>query len=109
MNPLESLQMVRFIRRLRDEKGATILLIEHQMRVVMGVCEYIHVLDYGGKSRRALQPKCRVTSESSRHTSVGGRPPAMSLLELTGVVSGYGGIVALRGVSFTVEAARSSP
>jgi branched-chain amino acid transport system ATP-binding protein len=49
MNPLESLQMVQFIRRLRDEKGATILLIEHQMRVVMGVCEYIHVLDYGEK------------------------------------------------------------
>jgi branched-chain amino acid transport system ATP-binding protein len=49
MNPLESLQMVEFIRRLRDERGITILLIEHQMRVVMGVCEYIHVLDYGEK------------------------------------------------------------
>ncbi|MPZ24355.1 MAG: ATP-binding cassette domain-containing protein [Dehalococcoidia bacterium] len=49
MNPLESLQMVEFIRKLRDERGITILLIEHQMRVVMGVCEYIHVLDYGEK------------------------------------------------------------
>jgi branched-chain amino acid transport system ATP-binding protein len=49
MNPIESRQMVDFIRRLRDERGASILLIEHQMRVVMGVCEYIHVLDYGEK------------------------------------------------------------
>jgi branched-chain amino acid transport system ATP-binding protein len=49
MNPQESQQMVQFIRRLRDERGLAILLIEHQMRVVMGVCEYIHVLDYGEK------------------------------------------------------------
>ncbi|MEX2238375.1 MAG: ABC transporter ATP-binding protein [Dehalococcoidia bacterium] len=49
MNPLESLQMVQFIRGLRDDRGITILLIEHQMRVVMGVCEYINVLDYGEK------------------------------------------------------------
>jgi branched-chain amino acid transport system ATP-binding protein len=47
MNPGESAAMTGFIRRLRDEFGVTILLIEHQMRVVMGVCERITVLDYG--------------------------------------------------------------
>jgi branched-chain amino acid transport system ATP-binding protein len=41
--------MMDFIRRLRDELGITILLIEHQMRVVMGISETVTVLDYGRK------------------------------------------------------------
>lgn len=49
MNPQESASMVGLIRRIRDEFGTTIILIEHQMRVVMGVCERITVLDYGRK------------------------------------------------------------
>ena len=49
MNPQESAEMMRFIRRLRDELGTTILLIEHDMRVVMGIRENIHVLDFGTK------------------------------------------------------------
>ncbi len=47
MNPNESAAMMRFIRDLRDELGITILLIEHDMRVVMGISEYIYVLDFG--------------------------------------------------------------
>ncbi len=47
MNPQESRDLMLFIRRLRDEFGLTILLIEHDMKVVMGVCEHIWVLDYG--------------------------------------------------------------
>jgi branched-chain amino acid transport system ATP-binding protein len=49
MNPQETQEMVRLIRRLRDERGLTILLIEHDMRVVMGISERITVLDYGVK------------------------------------------------------------
>ena len=49
MNPHETSDMMRFIRRLRDEVGITILMIEHDMRVVMGVSEKITVLDYGQK------------------------------------------------------------
>jgi branched-chain amino acid transport system ATP-binding protein len=49
MNPLESQDMMRLIRRLRDERGLTILLIEHDMRVVMGISERVTVLDYGVK------------------------------------------------------------
>lgn len=49
MNPSETQEMVNFIRHLRDELGITILLIEHQMRVVMGVSELISVLDFGEK------------------------------------------------------------
>jgi branched-chain amino acid transport system ATP-binding protein len=49
MNPAETHQMTGFIRSLRDELGITILLIEHEMRVVMGISERITVLDYGEK------------------------------------------------------------
>ncbi len=49
MNPRETEEMTRFIRRLRDELGITIFLIEHDMRVVMGISERVTVLDYGQK------------------------------------------------------------
>ncbi|HVS28697.1 MAG TPA: ABC transporter ATP-binding protein [Solirubrobacteraceae bacterium] len=49
MNPQESAQLTEFIRRLRDERGLTILLIEHDMSVVMDVSDRITVLDHGEK------------------------------------------------------------
>ena len=49
MNPNESAQLTDFIRKLRDERGLTVLLIEHDMKVVMGVSERITVLDHGEK------------------------------------------------------------
>lgn len=49
MNPRETAETTVFIRKLRDELGITILLIEHDMRVVMGISEEITVLDYGQK------------------------------------------------------------
>ena len=47
MNPQESDQLTDFMRKLRDDLGLTILLIEHDMRVVMGISERITVLDLG--------------------------------------------------------------
>ena len=49
MNPQESESLTAFIRKARDERGLTILLIEHDMKVVMGVSERITVLDHGVK------------------------------------------------------------
>jgi branched-chain amino acid transport system ATP-binding protein len=49
MNPSETHELMNFIRHLRDELGVTILLIEHQMRVVMNISELISVLDFGEK------------------------------------------------------------
>src|SRR5579884_1062866 len=49
MNATEKAELVKLIPRLREQFKLTILLVEHSMRVVMGVCERIAVLDYGEK------------------------------------------------------------
>lgn len=49
MNPRETAQTTDFIRRLRDELGIAILMIEHDMRVVMNISQRVTVLDYGQK------------------------------------------------------------
>lgn len=47
MNPQESDDLMHFISKIRDEFNLSILMIEHHMQLVMGVCERIYVLDYG--------------------------------------------------------------
>jgi branched-chain amino acid transport system ATP-binding protein len=47
MNPHETQRLMEFIKMIKDQFNLTILLIEHDMKVVMGICEYIWVLDYG--------------------------------------------------------------
>ena len=47
MNPRESSELMDLIRWVRDHFGMAILLVEHNMKVVMGICETVHVLDYG--------------------------------------------------------------
>ena len=47
MNPTEKSELMETVRRIRDEFGLTILLIEHDMKFVMGICERIYVIDYG--------------------------------------------------------------
>jgi branched-chain amino acid transport system ATP-binding protein len=49
MNPQETLEFIGFIHKVRTEKELTVLLIEHDMRVVMGVSDRVTVLDYGEK------------------------------------------------------------
>ena len=49
MNPQETSDFTAFVSRLRSEQGLTVLMIEHDMRVVMGVSDRVTVLDYGEK------------------------------------------------------------
>jgi branched-chain amino acid transport system ATP-binding protein len=49
MNPQESAEFTSFVGHLREERGVTVLMIEHDMRVVMGVSDRVSVLDYGEK------------------------------------------------------------
>lgn len=49
MNPQESAEFTAFVHRVRDQKSVTVLLIEHDMKVVMGTAERITVLEYGSK------------------------------------------------------------
>ena len=64
MNPQESSEFTAFVRRLRDERQLTVLMIEHDMRVVMGISDRVSVLDYGEKiaegGPREVQQDARV-------------------------------------------------
>jgi branched-chain amino acid transport system ATP-binding protein len=49
MNPQETVAFTQLVEKLRTDRGLTVLLIEHDMKVVMGVSDYVTVLDYGAK------------------------------------------------------------
>ena len=49
MNPLETRELDELIVRIRDQEGITILLIEHDMKLVMSLSDRIYVVDYGKK------------------------------------------------------------
>jgi branched-chain amino acid transport system ATP-binding protein len=59
MNPQESSQLTDFMRQLRDDLKLTILLIEHDMKVVMGVSERVWVLDHGEKIAEGVPSEVR--------------------------------------------------
>jgi branched-chain amino acid transport system ATP-binding protein len=59
MNPQEKEELMHLIRRVRDEFEVAILLIEHDMAVVMGICERIYVLDYGEVIAHGLPAEIR--------------------------------------------------
>lgn len=59
MNEVETQEAVKYVRRLRDELGLTILLIEHKLAVTMGISDRISVLDYGRKIAEGLPEEVR--------------------------------------------------
>ena len=59
MNPSESVALMELVRKIRDEFGVTVFLIEHDMKVVMGLCERIVVMDYGREIAKGLPEAIR--------------------------------------------------
>ena len=59
MNPSEVATLMEFILRIRERFSLTVLLIEHQMRLVMGICEQLTVMDFGQVIARGLPADVR--------------------------------------------------
>jgi ABC-type branched-subunit amino acid transport system ATPase component len=98
--PQESDDLTGFMRQLRDEKRVSILLIEHDMKVIMGVSEHITVLDHGEKIAEA--PGGRANPQVIE-AYLGSRLTDDAMLEVDDIHTYYGNIEALKGVSLTVE------
>ena len=85
MNPQETAELTRLIRRIRDERGITVLLIEHDMKVVMDISERITVLDRGIKIAEGTPEEVRTNEQvieaylgrgAAAHGKGGRRTPA---------------------------------
>ena len=59
MNPTETHELLETIRTIREQFGVAVLLIEHDMSFVMGLCEHIVVLDYGKVIAEGLTEEIR--------------------------------------------------
>jgi len=63
MNPTEKIELMKLIRFTQEKFGLAVLLVEHDMRVVMGICERIAVLDYGRKIAEGTPGEIRANPE----------------------------------------------
>ena len=99
LNDDETRGLVEIVRSLRDD-GLTILLIEHDMKVVMGTAEVVTVLDYGRLLLTGSPSDVATDAQGDR--SVPGRGTGRMILEVTGLHCHYGPVHAVKGMDFAV-------
>ena len=63
MNPTEKSELTKLIRFIKDKFQISVLLVEHDMQVVMGICERIAVLDYGIKIAEGTPAEVRANTK----------------------------------------------
>ncbi len=112
MNTSETQALMRLIRRLRDERGLTILLIEHDMKLVMGVCDRIAVLNFGRKIAEGSPDQVRGDANvieaylGARTAGAAAAPWAEAgapVLTVENVSAGYGPVDVLHHISLEVR------
>ena len=104
MNPHETEELMESIIKIRDQFQIAVMLIEHDMNLVMGICEGICVLNYGriiAKGTAEEIQKNPTVIEAYLGKQKGGR--AVSLLKVEDMHVYYGNIHAIKGVSFEVN------
>ncbi len=99
MNPNETAELMDTIRFVRDNFDMTILLIEHDMKLVSGICERLTVLNFGqvltqGKTADVLHDR-----KSSKHIWENKEAFYMAILEVKNLEVYYGVIKALKDIS----------